>query len=146
MDANITTMIAIKKNKKSSSSYLFEDPILGWAGNENSKKRFKSKYDLWTLQSTFKWANKKINQNKNNKKENSKIMIDKFFQLSNIKKTKIKFSLNHGWKYSSNSKPFKIKSFWDPKKKIGVCGDWFVGPRLESGWISAHDLFKKISR
>ena len=54
MDANITTMIAIKKNKKSNSSYLFEDPILGWAGNENSKKRFKSKYDLWTLQSTFK--------------------------------------------------------------------------------------------
>ncbi len=146
MDANITTMIAIKKNKKSNSSYLFEDPILGWAGNENSKKRFKSKYDLWTLQSTFKWANKKINQNKNNKKENSKIMIDKFFQLSNVKKTKINFSLNHGWKYSSNSKPFKIKSYWDPKKKIGVCADWFVGPRLESGWISARDLFKKISR
>ena len=133
MDANITTMIAIKKNKKSNSSYLFEDPILGWAGNENSKKRFKSKYDLWTLQSTFNWANKKINHNKDNKKENSK-----------IKKTKINFISNHGWKYSSNSKPFKIKSFWDPKKKIGVCADWFVGPRLESGWISAQDLFKKI--
>ena len=62
MDANITTMIAIKKSKNSNSSYLFEDPILGWAGNENSKKRFKSKYDLWTLQSTFKWANKEINK------------------------------------------------------------------------------------
>ena len=146
MDANITTMIALKKNKISNSSYLFEDSILGWAGNENSKKRFKSRYDLWTLQSTFAWANKKINQNKKNKKENSKIMIDKFFQLSNIKKTKIEYTLNHGWKYSSNSKPFKIKSYWDPKKKIGVCADWFVGPRLESGWISAHDLFKKITK
>ena len=144
MDANITTMIAIKKNEISNSSYLFEDSILGWAGNENSKKRFKSRYDLWTLQSTFTWANKKINQNKENKKKNSKIMIDKFFQLSNIKKTKIEYILNHGWKYSSNSKPFRIKSYWDPKKKIGVCADWFVGPRLESGWISAHDLFKKI--
>ena len=146
MDANITTMIAIKKNKKPNSSYFFEDPILGWAGNENSKKRFKSKYDLWTLQSTFNWANKKINQNKNNKKENSKIMIDKFFKLSNIKKTKIYYSFNHGWKYSSNSKPFRIKSYWDPKKKLGVCADWLVGPRLESGWISAQDLFNKILR
>ena len=145
MDANITTMIAIKKNKRSNSSYFFEDSILGWAGNENSKKRFKSKYDLWTLQSTFSWANKKINQNKDNKKENSKTMINKFFQLSKIKKTKIIYTLNHGWKYSSNSKPFKIKSYWDPKKRLGVCADWFVGPRLESGWISAHDLFKKIS-
>ena len=144
MDANITVMIAIKKIKNLPSSFLFDDPVLGWAGNENTKKRFKSKYDLWTLQSTFKWANKNIDKNKKNLKKNSKILIDKFFKLTKIKKTKIIYSINHGWKYSSNSKPLKIKSFWDPSKKIGVCADWFIGPRLESGWLSAHDLFKKI--
>ena len=145
MDANITVMIAIKKNKKSPSSFLFDDPVLGWAGNENTKKRFKSKYDLWTLQSTFKWANKNIDKNKKSLKKNSKILIDKFFKLTKIKKTKVIYSINHGWKYSSNSKPLKIRSYWDPQKKIGVCADWFIGPRLESGWISAHDLFKKIN-
>ena len=145
MDANITVMIAIKKNKESASSFLFDDPVLGWAGNENTKKRFKSKYDLWTLQSTFKWANKNIDKNKKNLKKNSKILIDKFFKLTKIKKTKVIYSINHGWKYSSNSKPLKIRSYWDPQKKIGVCADWFIGPRLESGWISAHDLFKKIN-
>ena len=145
MDANITVMIAIKKNKKSPSSFLFDDPVLGWAGNENTKKRFKSKYDLWTLQSTFKWANKNIDKNKKNLKKNSKILIDKFFKLTKIKKTKVIYSINHGWKYSSNSKPLKIRSYWDPQKKIGVCADWFIGPRLESGWISAHDLYKKIN-
>ena len=144
MDANITVMIAIKRIKNLPSSFLFDDPVLGWAGNENTKKRFKSKYDLWTLQSTFKWANKNIDKNKKNLKKNSKILIDKFFKLTNIKKTKIIYSINHGWKYSSNSKPLKIKSFWDPSKKFGVCADWFIGPRLESGWLSAHDLFKKI--
>ena len=145
MDANITVMIAIKKNKVSPSSFVFDDPVLGWAGNENTKKRFKSKYDLWTLQSTFKWANKNIDKNKKNLKKNSKILIDKFFKLTKIKKTKVIYSINHGWKYSSNSKPLKIRSYWDPQKKIGVCADWFIGPRLESGWISAHDLFKKIN-
>ena len=145
MDANITVMISIKKNKKSPSSFLFDDPVLGWAGNENTKKRFKSKYDLWTLQSTFKWANKNIDKNKKNLKKNSKILIDKFFKLTKIKKTKVIYSINHGWKYSSNSKPLKIRSYWDPNKKLGVCADWFIGPRLESGWISAHDLFKKIN-
>lgn len=145
MDANITVMIAIKKNKGSPNSFIFDDPILGWAGNENTKKRFKSKYDLWTLQSTFKWANKNIDKNKKNLKKNSKILIDKFFKLTKIKKTKVIYSINHGWKYSSNSKPLKIRSYWDPQKKIGVCADWFIGPRLESGWISAHDLFKKIN-
>jgi predicted NAD/FAD-dependent oxidoreductase len=144
MDANITVMIVIKKTNKNISSYLFNDKILGWAAKENSKNRFKSNLDLWTLQSTYKWANKKINKNKENKDLNSKVLIDKFFKLTGIKKTKTLFSLNHGWKYSSNSKPLNIKSYWNPALNLGVCADWFVGPRLEAGWISANDLYKKM--
>ena len=145
MDANITILIEIKKTNLGCSSFLFNDRILGWAGYENSKRRFKSKSDLWTLQSTFNWANKKINQNKVLKKTNTKILIDKFFKLTGIKQTKILFSLNHGWKYSSNSKPLKLKSYWNSRLNLGVCADWFNGPRLESGWISANDLYKKIN-
>ncbi|MDC3257667.1 amine oxidase, partial [Candidatus Pelagibacter sp.] len=144
MDANITVMFTTKKTSNTISSYFFNDKILGWAAKENSKKRFKSNDDLWTLQSTHKWANKKINKNRESKNLNSKILINQFFKLTGIKKTKILFSHNHGWKYSSNSKPLNIKSYWDSSKNIGVCADWFVGPRLEAGWISANDLYKKI--
>lgn len=146
MDANITVMIKIKKSDINISSFLFNDKILGWAAKENSKKRFKNNYDLWTLQSTYEWANKKINKNKKNKEDNSKILIDKFFKLSGIKKTKILTSLNHGWKYSSNSRPFNLKSYWNSKLNLGICADWFVGPRVEAGWISANDLFKKMNK
>ena len=144
MDANITVMIVTKKIKTNIRSYLFDDKVLGWVAKENTKKRFKSSKDLWTLQSTYNWANKKINKNRENKDLNSKILIEQFFKLTGIKKTKVLFSLNHGWKYSSNSKPLKIKSFWDSSINLGVCADWFVGPRLEAGWISANDLYKKI--
>ncbi|MDA9650994.1 amine oxidase, partial [Candidatus Pelagibacter sp.] len=112
----------------------------------NSKKRFKSSLDLWTLQSTYNWANKRINKNRENEELNSKILIDKFFKLTEIKKTKILFTLNHGWKYSSNSSPFKIKSYWNSSLNLGVCADWFVGSRLEAGWISANDLYRKIKK
>ena len=123
---------------------MFDDQILGWAARENSKLRFKSIYEFWTLQSTAIRANKKILKNKENKDLNSKILINKFFDLTAIKKSKILFSLNHGWMYSSNSKPLKIKSYWNKNINLGVCADWFVGPRLEAGWISANDLFNKI--
>jgi renalase len=144
MDANITVMIVIKKTNKDISSYFFNDKILGWAAKENSKKRFKSNNDLWTLQSTQNWANKKINKNRESKNFNSKILINQFFKLTGIKKTKILFFLNHGWKYSSSSKSLNIKSYWDSTSSLGICADWFVGPRLEAGWISANDLYKKI--
>ena len=144
MDANITVMFVLKKTKSNVSSYLFDDKILGWSAKENSKKRFKLNQDLWTLQSTHNWANKKINKNRENKNQNSKILIDRFFKLTGIKKTKVLFYLNHGWKYSSNPNPLKIKSYWNSSLNFGVCADWFVGPRLEAGWISANDLYKKI--
>ena len=113
MDANITILIEIKKTNLGCSSFLFNDRILGWAGYENSKRRFKSKSDLWTLQSTFNWANKKINQNKVLKKTNTKILIDKFFKLTGIKQTKILFFFFFYWKYSSNSKQLILKSYWN---------------------------------
>ena len=144
MDATITVMFVTKKTNKIVSSYLFDDKILGWAAKENSKKRFKSHQDLWTLQSTHSWANKRINKNKENKDMNSKTLIDRFFKLTGIRKTKVLFCLNHGWKYSSNSDSLDIKSYWNSSLNIGVCADWFVGPRLEAGWISANDLYKKI--
>ena len=146
MDANITVMIVTKKTRPNISSYFFSDQILGWAAYENSKKRFKSDYDLWTLQSTYKWANKVINRNKVNKLDNAKILINKFFELTNLKKNKIFHIQNHGWKYSSNSKPLNIKSYWNSSIRLGVCADWFVGPRLEAGWLSAKNLSLKIKK
>mgnify|MGYP001219613981 FL=1 len=146
MDANITVMLATKKMRPNISSYFFSDQILGWAAYENSKKRFKSNYDLWTLQSTYKWANKVINKNKINKLGNAKILINKFFELTNLKKNKVFHMQNHGWKYSSNSKPLNIKSYWNSSIRLGACADWFVGPRLESGWLSAKDLSLKIKK
>ena len=57
---------------------------------------------------------------------------------------KIYFTHIHGWKYSSNSKPLRTLSYWDKKVGLGICADWFGGPRLENGWLSANDLYKKI--
>ena len=144
MEANITVMIVTKKSNVNVSSYFFSDRILGWAVYENSKKRFKSNYDLWTLQSTHRWANKMINQNKANKFNNAKILINKFFEITKLNQNKILHTQNHGWKYAFNSKPLNIKSYWNSSLKLGVCADWFVGSRLESGWLSAKDLSKKI--
>ena len=144
MDANITTMIAIKKSKNSNSSYLFDDPILGWAGNENSKKRFKYNKDLWVLQSTYEYGKKHTDNYRNKKKFYTNVLINKFKKLTKVKIKKIYFTHIHGWKYSSNSIPLKTLSYWDKKIGLGICGDWFGGPRLENGWLSANDLYNKI--
>ena len=44
------------------------------------------------------------------------------------------------------SKGSPFKSYWDKKTRIGVCADWFIGSKVESAWLSANDLAKKILR
>ena len=146
MEPNITTMIAVKNQKDIPiSSIKFNDDILAWVAYENSKKRFRSSVGLWTIQSTVKWAKKKINIYKiNNKVEN--LLISKFINFTGVKKNKIIFKKTHGWKYSYNSKGSPYKSYWDRKTRIGVCADWFIGSKVESAWLSANDLAKKIMR
>ena len=144
MEPNITTMLVFKNQKTVPiSSIKFNDDILTWAAYENSKNRFYSSNSLWTLQSSNGWARKNINNyKKNNRAENT--LISKFLNFTGYKKNKIIFKKTHGWKYSYNLNGSPLKSYWNKKLKLGLCADWFIGPKVENAWLSANDLAKKI--
>ena len=144
MKPNITVMVAFKNQKNLPiSSIKFDDETLAWAANENSKKRFKSNFNLWTLQASLKWSKKTINKYKN---DNSIMdqLISRFIKLTGFGKNKVIYKKIHGWKYSYNYKKTPFLSNWNKKYQLGICGDWFEGPKVENAWISANDLAKKI--
>ena len=144
MQPNITVMIAFKNQKNLPiSSIKFNDDILAWAANENSKKRFKSNINLWTIQASLKWSKKTINKYKTDKSIINQL-ISRFIKLTGFKKNKIIFKKIHGWKYSYNYEKTPYLSIWDKKINLGVCGDWFNGPKVENAWLSANDLARKI--
>lgn len=48
------------------------------------------------------------------------------------------------WRYASNTEPSSQAAFFDPKLKLGVCGDWCFGGRVEGAFSSAHSLANMI--
>ncbi len=145
MNSSLTVLLITNKTGCKLSSFFTNDNILGWVSNENSKKRFKYNKDLWVLQSTYEYGKKHTDYYRNKRKFYTRVLINRFKKLTKLKIKKIYFSHIHGWKYSSNSNPIKTRSYWDKKLGIGICGDWFGGPRLENGWLSANSLYKKIN-
>ena len=144
MQPNMTVMVAFKNQKNLPiSSIKFDDDTLAWAANENSKNRFRSNTNLWTLQATLKWSKKTINKYKNNSLI-MKQLVSRFIKLTGFDKSKIIHTGAHGWKYSYNFEKTTLLSYWNNKYKLGVCGDWFNGPKVENAWLSAQDLAKKI--
>jgi renalase len=146
MEPVITLMLAVKSEKIIPiSSIKFNDSVISFAINENSKKRFNSKLNLWTLHSSIQWAKKNINIYKNNTKTINELKY-RFMSLTKFKNRQIAYSRIHGWKFSYNLTRSLIKSSWNKKINLGVCGDWFIGPKAEDAWCSALDLSKKIKK
>ena len=146
MQPNITVMIVImNKRNIPISSVKFNDEILSWASNENSKKRFYSNLNLWTLQASLDWSKKTINLYKSNTSITNEL-ISRFIKLTGFNKKDIIYKKTHGWKYSYSFYRSPFKSFWNKKNNLGICGDWFNGPKVEDAWQSSQDLFKKIKK
>ncbi len=145
MQPNITVMCAFKSPKIINvSSIKFKDSIISWASNENSKKRFNSNLSLWTIQCNLNWSRKNINFYKKQKKLLTQKIIKKFSNLTGYEINHVEFAKIHGWKYAYNFKKSNIKSYWSKKNNLGICGDWFLGPKAENSWQSAVNLYNKI--
>jgi renalase len=147
MTPNITVIVAYKKYKKLNiNSIRFNDQIIAWAAQENTKNRFKTNQVLWTIQCKESFSNKIINLFKKNKKKYLATILKKFEDLLGYQAKKIVFKNIHGWKYSSSKNATSSEFIWKNKFKIGICADWFNGPYAEDAWLSANSLHKGIKK
>jgi renalase len=144
---NITVMAAYNRYKKLPiGSIKFNDEIIAWAAHENTKNRFKTNQSLWTIQCTEVFSKKIINLYKKGKNKYQSVILKKFENLLGYQSKRIVFKSIHGWKYSYNKTKTPFKSLWSNKEKLGVCGDWLIGPKAEDSWLSARNLFHKIKK
>ena len=148
MVANITVMAAYKNYKEISISTIrFNDPIIAWASQENTKGRFKSNQSLWTIQCTEKFSTKFINLYKKNKKKYEQIILRKFEELIGYQVKNIVFQNIHGWKFAyKKTGTNSLQSLWLGKYHLGVCGDWLCGNKAEHAWLSAKNLSSQIKK
>jgi len=42
----------------------------------------------------------------------------------------------HRWRYAIPEKALETACLWDPVERVGVCGDWCGGPRIEGAFLS----------
>ena len=150
MQPNLTVMVAFNKSLKLDLSAIhFEnDDVLGFAANENTKKKnlINKNLELWTIQSSLKYSIKNIREYRNNKQ----VLIDETLKSFasklkiNISKEQIHYSDIHGWRYSYNLNTAKPNCYWDSNLRLGICGDWFSGSNAESAFLNAKQLANLI--
>ena len=79
-----------------------------------------------------------------NKNRYQSIILKRFERLLGFQAINIVHQNIHGWKYAYNKSKTPLDFIWNKNKKLGICGDWFVGSKAEDAWISANDLYNSI--
>jgi len=150
MQPNLTLMVAFNKSLNLNlSGITFEnDDVLGFAANENTKKEvlINKNLELWTIQSSLKYALKNIQEYRINKKNLIDEMLKNFLTKLKIeiKKENINYSDIHGWLYAYNLNSDVPNCYWDNDLRLGICGDWFSGPKAENAFLNAKLLASKL--
>ncbi len=150
MQPNLTLMVAVNKslNLNLSAISFVDDDVLGFAANENTKKKdlINKDLELWTIQSSLKYAIKNIYEYRNNKQNLIDEMLKNFsIKLKvDIKKDNIQYSDIHGWLYAFNQKTTAPNCYWDKDLRLGICGDWFSGGNAENAFSNAKQLAELI--
>jgi renalase len=58
---------------------------------------------------------------------------------------KLIYKTAHRWRYARVEVEDGQGYDFDGEKKIGICGDWLLGPRVETAWLSGHRLGNRMT-
>ena len=51
----------------------------------------------------------------------------------------------HRWRYADTRQPLGAGCAWDGSLRLGVCGDWLGGGKVEGAWLSGQRLAAQLS-
>lgn len=112
-----------------------EADILGWAARNNSKPG-RSGPESWVLQGTPNWSRSHIDSGPD------EVAADLIAALSVAVGTGLPARIAtaaHLWRFARCA-PGGRGPILDPDRRLGLCGDWVIGPRVESAWLSGARL------
>ena len=134
---------SIQLNPPVQGVFVNNNPI-SWI-SQNSAKPFRAleKGSCWLVQSTPEWAEK----NKHlSVEEIKKKLTAKFFDIFKITNERI-ITNDHLYFWNTakaKAEPNPQGFLIDTKNKIGVCGDWLKGGRVEGAYMSGYELAQAL--
>ena len=113
--------------------------VIDFAGR-NSAKPGRSGPECWVIHATTEWSRSHL-------EEPAETIAPQLLSAlaSNAASglPDASFLAAHRWRYARSGR-FGSPSLWNGELKVGLCGDWLLGPRIECAWLSGIDLAAQI--
>jgi renalase len=108
---------------------------VSWAAR-NSAKPGRSGLEAWVIQASPEWSRARLED------EPAAVapdLVAAFFGAAQASAAPPLHLAAHRWRYARSGRAGR-EVLWDERLRLGACGDWLEGPRVENAWLSGRRL------
>ena len=117
-----------------------EGSPLSWIAR-NASKPGRPATECWVLHSTAAWSSTQLDADADLVGE---AMIEALAEALGFPLPETVFRASHRWLLARSAEPLEDAVLWDPSTKVGVCGDWLHGDRVEGAFLSGSAMAKTL--
>jgi len=118
------------------AAFVNEGP-LRWVARDNSKPGRNSR-ETWLLHASAQWSEQNL---EHTAQEIAALLLPAFCALG----ASMPQSWSaHRWRYADSNAALAIGSIWNAEQKLGICGDWLQGGKVEGAWLSGRHLAMQL--
>jgi len=108
---------------------------VAWVARESSKPG-RSPVERWTVQASQAWSQEHLDDD--GERVRAKL-LKAFAEITGIR-AEPSFAQVHRWPWAKTQRPLGQSHLWDRSDRVGVCGDWCLGCRIEDAFVSGLEL------
>lgn len=118
--------------------------VVGWAAR-NSAKPQRTGPESWVVQATPEWSQGHL---ESDGAEVAALLLSAFASMQGVPLASPVSTSAHRWRYARypQAPGGAGRLLWNPQLRLGTCGDWLTGPRVECAFLSGRDLAEAIAR
>jgi predicted NAD/FAD-dependent oxidoreductase len=118
----------------------FETGPVAWIASDSSKPGRSTDMTTFVAHASPEWSRANLERNP---EEVLNLLSQRI--LKQIPTTTIpNYQSAHRWRYALVETPAGQSCFWDTDRRIGACGDWCLGGRVEAAFDSGEAAAKAI--
>ncbi|KNH02865.1 deoxyribodipyrimidine photolyase [Qipengyuania citrea LAMA 915] len=112
---------------------------IGWAARNNAKPGRASE-ECWVIQASPEWSRAHLEE------DAETVAAALLAELAEANGGPLPRQLGataHRWRFARSGTAGE-EALWDAEQRIGVCGDWLIGPRVEAAYMSGLLLAEAV--
>ncbi len=135
-----TVMLAFPEPVAVAQDCWMGKEVIGWAARNNSKPG-RIGLESWVVQASAEWSALHLEADRD------WVVAALKEALSELLGVQLPLSVGesgHRWRFARSGAE-GAGAIWDQDRRLGLCGDWLIGPRVEAAWLSGTALAEQIS-